>query len=162
MTKYIALLRGVNVGGNNRVPMRELKEQFEAIGFEDVLTYINSGNIIFHSLEQDETRLVKICEEIIETSFGVKTRVAIVKASELHEALDHAPSWWGADLESKHNAIFAIAPASSEEIIKEVGIVNSEYEKVASYGHVIFWSAPIKTFGKTRLSRIVGTKAYSM
>ena len=59
--KYIALLRGINVGGNNKVEMKKLKDVFEALGFKNVSTYINSGNVIF---ETNETEMVKIVEKI--------------------------------------------------------------------------------------------------
>jgi uncharacterized protein (DUF1697 family) len=53
MPKYVALLRGINVGGNNRVEMTKLKKVFEELGFADVSTYINSGNVIFSSQRKD-------------------------------------------------------------------------------------------------------------
>ena len=64
--KYVALLRGINVGGNNRVPMAELKLCFEKMGFNNVVTYINSGNVIFESNQTDLVRIVEICESVIE------------------------------------------------------------------------------------------------
>ena len=91
--KYIALLRGINVGGNNKVSMKELKALFEAEGFEDVTTYINSGNVLFVSEQTDEVALAKRCEDIIEKKFGFPVRVAIITAEKLKEALAHAPSW---------------------------------------------------------------------
>jgi len=57
--KYIALLRGINVGGNNKVSMTDLRTCFEDIGFTNVRTYINSGNIFFESSETGEAKLVK-------------------------------------------------------------------------------------------------------
>ena len=64
--RYVALLRGINVGGNNRVPMPELRACFEAAGYENVKTYINSGNVIFDSDEADLEKLVTACELGIE------------------------------------------------------------------------------------------------
>lgn len=54
MEKYIAFLRGINVGGHNRVPMADLKRHLEQIGFENVVTYINSGNILVSSIHTDK------------------------------------------------------------------------------------------------------------
>lgn len=157
---YVALLRGINVGGNNKIPMAELRACFEAAGFTAVRTYINSGNVLFESQATDETQLVGACEAAIEKQFGFFVRVSVIGETELRDAMDHAPSWWGTDTGSKHNAIFVIAPASAEEIIRSVGEAKPEYERVASHGRVIFWSAPIKTFSRSRWSGIVGTKAY--
>ncbi len=70
MTLYIALLRGINVGGNNKINMAELKRMFETIGMSQVRTYINSGNILFVS-EEREGPLRQRIEQEINTVFGI-------------------------------------------------------------------------------------------
>ncbi len=157
--KYIALLRGINVGGNNRVVMSELKDCFESIGFTDVATYINSGNVIFESPEPDLVKLVTLCEETIEKQFGFHVVCSVISANELLQALSQAPAWWNKG-DAKHNAIFVIAPNKAEDIMTEIGKAKPEYEKVAACHPIIFWSAPLETFGRTRYSKIVGTKVY--
>ena len=159
--KFIALLRGINVGGNNKVSMAELKICFEDLGFKNVQTYINSGNVIFDASTTDKTKLVTLCEDAIEKKFGFRVVCSVIKASELHNALNKAPAWWGKDDRVKHNALFIIAPVTAAEIINEVGEAKPEYEKVAAIEPIIFWSAPLQTFGKTRYSKIVGTKSYA-
>lgn len=158
--KYIALLRGINVGGKNKVSMSELKACFENAGFQNVITYINSGNVIFDSEESDTTKLIKKSEDIIETKFGFPISLAIIDANSLKDALEHAPKWWGNDPDSKHNAIFVIQPGTAEEVIADVGKIKPEYEKLFAFKDIIFWSAPIETFSHTRWSKIAGTKVY--
>lgn len=158
--KYIALLRGINVGGKNKVPMSDLKACFENAGFLNTMTYINSGNVIFDCEEQNTTKLVKRCDEIIEKEFGFRISLALINVNTLREALEHAPEWWGDDPNSKHNTIFIIQPATAEEIIADVGEIKPEYEKFYVYEEIMFWSAPINTFSRTRWSKVVGTKAY--
>ena len=143
MQKYIALLRGINVGGKNKISMPELRKMFEDCRYGNVITYINSGNVIFSCDNEDKEEIKK------------------VSAKELSAALSNAPAWWDNDAQSKHNAIFIIPPATAAEIIDEVGIAKEEYEQVSYYEQVIFWSAPIKTFSKTRWSKIVGKSAYN-
>lgn len=157
--KYVALLRGINVGGNNRVSMSELRSCFEDAGFNNVITYINSGNVIFESGHTDLAKIVEICEELIEKRFGFHVTCSVISANELLDALKHAPKWWNSG-DAKHNAIFVIAPKKAEEIAAKIGEVKPEYEKVAVYHPIIFWSAPNKTFSRTRYSKIVGTKEY--
>jgi len=159
--KYIALLRGINVGGNNKVSMAELKVVFETLGFVNVFTYINSGNVIFESDLHDKVALVVMCEKAIEKQFGFHVICSVILAKELLDALENAPSWWGIEDGVKHNALFIIAPATANEIIEEVGEAKPEYEKVAAVEPIIFWSAPLETFGRTRYSKIVGTKSYA-
>jgi uncharacterized protein (DUF1697 family) len=158
--KYIALLRGVNVGGKNKVSMGDLKKCFEKAGFQNVSTYINSGNVLFDHDETDIELLLAQCREILEKEFGFPISLSLIDAPALKEALEHAPECWGDDPEAKHNAIFVIPPATSDDIIAEVGAAKPEYETVSAYANVIFWSAPLKTFSRTRWSKIVGSKAY--
>lgn len=161
MERYIALLRGINVGGNNKVPMDVLKALFERIGFTGVSTYINSGNVIFSCPPESAESLQKRCEAFIETALGFFVAVCVISAKELTNALSHAPAWWNADKDSKHNAIFVIPPATVEDVYSSVGQFKPEYENAAHFGRVIFWSAPLKTFSRTRLSRVVGSPVYS-
>ena len=158
MIKYIALLRGVNVGGKNKIVMAELKAAFLRSGFENVITYINSGNIIFNS-DQALFTVKAVCENLIEANFGMKITVGLITADDLIEALSRAPDWWNHDPDSKHNAIFVIPPATAAEVVAAVGETKPEFERVADRGNVIFWSAPIRTFSRTRWSKIVENKA---
>ncbi|MDR1564834.1 MAG: DUF1697 domain-containing protein [Oscillospiraceae bacterium] len=158
MTKYIALLRGVNVGGNNKIAMPQLKAAFEKAGFQNTFTYINSGNIIFES-DLDEAAVKAACEALIAENFSLNILVCIITAAELHDALAHAPDWWGSAEDSKHNAIFLISPATAAEILAQIGETKPEVEKISCYGRVIFWSAPLATFSRTRLTKIVQSKA---
>lgn len=158
--RYIALLRGVNVGGNNKISMKELKECFEQAGYQNVSTYINSGNVLFDSAEGERLTLIKKCEDIIRERFGFPVGLTVIAAPALKDALGHAPAWWDFDPEAKHNAIFVIPPATAEEIITEVGKAKPEYEQVDHYKELIFWSAPLETFSRTRWSKIVGSRAY--
>ena len=157
--KFVALLRGINVGGNNKVAMSDLKSCFEAMGFKNVVSYINSGNIIFESKQEDAAKLVEMCEAAIEKQFGFHIVCSVISATELLKALQHAPKWWNKG-DAKHNAIFVIAPKKAEEIMAEIGEAKPDYESVAAYHPIIFWSAPVETFGRTRYSKIVSTKAY--
>jgi uncharacterized protein (DUF1697 family) len=146
------------VGGKNKISMPELKAAFEGRGFQNVVTYINSGNILFDGdLGLQETKAA--CEDLIETGFGLKIAVGIITADHLADALTHAPEWWNSDADSTHNAIFAIPPATAEEIRSAVGEAKPEYEKIYCHGSVIFWSAPLKTYARTRWSKIVQNKA---
>lgn len=158
MEKYIALLRGVNVGGKNKISMPALKIAFEEIGFLDVITYINSGNIIFSSDIKNESELIKICESAIVNTFKLNIPVTIISAKDLSDTLKDAPDWWDTDNKEVYdNAIFVISPTSAEEVFTEIGDAKPEYEKIGNYGNVIFWSASLKTFSKTRWSKIASS-----
>lgn len=158
MEKYIALLRGVNVGGKNKISMPKLKMAFEEIGYLDVVTYINSGNVVFSSNIQDKSELIRKSEAIIEDTFNVSIPLTVLSVKELSDIVKNAPVWWNTDdKEVYDNAIFIIPPTSTEEVFTEVGDAKPEYEKIESYGNVIFWSAALKTFNKTRWAKIAGS-----
>ena len=91
------------------MPMLELRQCFEEAGFKHVVTYINSGNVIFESNETSLEKLVDVCEGAIEGHFGFKVICSVISADDLVEAVAHAPRWWNVG-EAKHNAIFVIAP----------------------------------------------------
>lgn len=90
MSIYIALLRGINVGGKNIIKMADLKLAFIAMGFSQVQTYIQSGNVLFESHE-DEASLRKRIEYEIEVSFGLKITVILRKAEELERIIENCP-----------------------------------------------------------------------
>ncbi|WP_042348605.1 DUF1697 domain-containing protein [Bacillus massiliigorillae] len=157
MEKYIALLRGINVGGKNKISMAVLKMAFEENGFLDVITYINSGNVIFSSDIQDKSELIRKCESTIADKFMLSIPVTILSVKDLSDTLENAPAWWNIDKESINYAIFVIPPVRVEEVFAGVGEAKPEYEKVAHRGSVIFWSAPLKTFSRARWSKIASS-----
>jgi uncharacterized protein (DUF1697 family) len=159
MLEYIALLRGANVGGNNKIGMSELKTVFSGAGFANILTYINSGNVLFDSEIADESAIARQCEEAIEACFGLKIRVCVISTADLIEAVNHAPPWWNNDPEFSHNAAFVLPPATAAEVIAEAGEIKPEYEKRDRFGRVIFWSVRKAVISRTRWSRIVSIKS---
>ena len=82
MPKYIALLRGINVGGKNKISMPVLKAAFEAAGFPDVGTYINSGNVVFRAEGEDTMTLQQMCRQIIMDTFHLDIITAVFSAEE--------------------------------------------------------------------------------
>lgn len=150
MKRYIALLRGINISGKNKVAMSELKEGFTELGFAEVTTYLNSGNVIFSSAVDDENILVNKIKSMIKDRFNLDIPVFIVLQEKLRELLSKAPDWWGDDnKEIYDNLIFIMPPLSCEEIYNEIGNPKEEYEKVYNYQNVIFWSFSRKDYQKT-------------
>ncbi len=84
-----------------------------------------------------------------------KSTIGVILAKELFHILENAPTWWDTDdKEIYNNVIFLIPPTTIEEVFKEMGDANNEYEKIDNYGNVIFWSAYLKIFNKSRYSKI--------
>ena len=91
MKRYIALLRGVNISGKNKVPMAELKKGFEGLGFGEVKTYLNSGNVIFSSVEENTEGLMHRIESMIKNQFSLDIPVFVIPKESLEDILQHAP-----------------------------------------------------------------------
>src|ERR687883_431441 len=103
---FVALLRGVNVGGKNMIRMSSLKESFERMGFEDVTTYINSGNIIFKAQEGDARKLERSVEGMLSREYGLDCKVVVRSFSEMAALVENLPETWDGDRNWKYNVIF--------------------------------------------------------
>lgn len=160
--KYVALLRGINVGGKNKIAMEDLRVCFEKIGFTDVSTYINSGNVFFSSDEKDEAVLVEKCEGAIRKRFGFEVVVAVISGEDLKLAVDHAPSWWASEDAKivRSEVLFVISPTTPLEVLAEIHKSETSVDKFASYGQLIFWTLPRANYNKSVLPKIIGTPVY--
>ena len=106
MIKYVALLRGINVGGNNKVEMKKLKAVIEDLSFSNVSTYINSGNVFFESKYLNKTKLAKDIEGAISKKFGFKIPVVVRNESDIKKLLNKTPKQWENDIEQKTDILF--------------------------------------------------------
>ncbi len=95
MRRYIAFLRGININGKNKVPMVELKKEFEKLGFGEVKTYLNSGNVSFLSKKGDIKQFTEQIETMIKRQFVLDIPVFVISREELVDILNNAPNWWG-------------------------------------------------------------------
>ena len=91
MTRYVSLFRGINVGGHQTVPMNELKELHEALGLKDVVTYIQSGNVVFSSDEADLAQLPRQIEDGFAKKFGFQVKVMVRTSAELRDIIANNP-----------------------------------------------------------------------
>lgn len=91
MQTYIALFRGINVGGNNILPMKELKAVLEKLGAEEVKTYIQSGNVVLNHKEKDTKTLSSKIKTAIKKSHGFETNVLLLKKEDIEKAAASNP-----------------------------------------------------------------------
>ncbi|MEU3725223.1 DUF1697 domain-containing protein [Streptomyces sp. NPDC031705] len=109
--KYAALLRGINVGGNKKVPMAELRSLLEGLGHGDVQTYLQSGNAVFSSPQTDPATLARALEAAIEEHFGFRVACLVVDGDHLATVAEACP-FPAADLEGRqlHATFFSEQP----------------------------------------------------
>ena len=150
MKRYIAFLRGVNISGRNKVAMAELKKGIERLGNGEVKTYLNSGNVIFSSDENDIGSITKQIVMMIKSQFDLDIPVFVIAKEELEDILHNAPDWWGNDdKEIYDNLIFIMPPVTFTDVFNEIGEPKEELEKIQNYKKAIFWSFSRKNYQKT-------------
>ena len=150
MKRYIALLRGINISGKNKVPMAELRKCFETLDFMEVKTCLNSGNVIFSCKDTDAAELVNRIERMIQHLFSLNIPVFVIPQEELADILRHAPDWWGTENQEIYdNLIFILPPATFPDIYHEIGAPKEGLEQIQEYHSVVFWSFSRKDYQKT-------------
>mgnify|MGYP003668724380 CR=1 FL=1 len=129
MKTYIALLRGINVGGKNKLLMRELKPALEKIGFNQVTTYIQSGNVVFKVTQKTTDELRSLIEECITASFGLSVKTIVLTLDQLIELESANPyHLQNIEIEKKYGCfIDSVATDEGLEKLSRYNIKNDEY-----------------------------------
>lgn len=141
MKRYIALLRGVNISGKNKVPMKDLKMHCENLGFENVSTYLNSGNVVFSTDEDNEITIAQQIKELIRERFSLDIPVFVIIQDELTKILQNAPAWWGNDNKDLYdNLIFVMPQTTAQDIAERIGEPTEDLEQISIYENSIFWT----------------------
>ena len=156
---FVALLRGVNVGGNNMISMSALKKSFEALGFNDVSTYINSGNIIFKSKEADARKLESKIEKMLSKEYQLDSRVVLRSLPEMEKIVQSLPKNWTADRDWRYNVIFLRHTIDSEDILRELEL-KKDIEEVVYCPGALLWSAQISELTRTNMLKLSSRKMY--
>ncbi|HNQ95873.1 MAG TPA: DUF1697 domain-containing protein [Anaerolineales bacterium] len=159
-TQYLALLRGINVGGNNIIKMADLKACFESLGLTDVVTYIQSGNVIFKSAEKDKAKLTKMIEAGLSKRFNYEARLVVISYKQLKQTVDDAPRGFGKELDKfKYDVIFLKEPLTAKEAMKSVsmkeGVDNGSAGK-----DVLYFSRLTARASSSHLTKIIGMPVY--
>ena len=134
--KYVLLLRGINVGGRNKVSMADLKDAITGLGYENVITYINSCNIIFNSTENIGVVNDKISQ--ILNSYPFKINKVILTKEEYIEELKNLPSWWNDDFYRK-DVLFYSEDIDFSSIKERINSMPLNDEKVHFGNRAVFW-----------------------
>jgi uncharacterized protein (DUF1697 family) len=155
---YIAFIRGINVGKKNWISMSVLKNKFENLGYQNVKTYINSGNVIFESKKQETVIRLEI-EKMLEDHFSETVRTIILKKSELVKLSKIIPDNWLNDKNQRTDVALLFSEVDKQEIIKELPFIM-EFIDVRYAKGAIFWNVKRSNVLKSRLAKIIGHKIY--
>lgn len=161
MPTYVALLRGVNVGGHNKVPMATLRQALEASGLERVRTYIQSGNVVLDAHTDDAAAVATLVREVIATSFGLDIATITVASSDFADIVAANPYPDEADHRRLH-AIFLPSPlddASREQVraLQDAATQKGTRDTCRVDGSVMYLHTP-DGFGTSELAKVLSTK----
>ncbi len=160
MTTYVALLRGINVGGNNKVEMIKLKALFETLGFSDVTTYINSGNVIFASDTKKPETLSATIERAFEKSFGFPIRTLIRDEKNVRAVAKAVPLTWSNDINQRTEVMFLWDEYAKRSTLKLI-TTNPDVDSLTYAAGAIIWHiSDRKHYSKSGLRKFIGTDVY--
>ena len=169
MASHIALLRGINVGGKNKVPMAELREVVTSLGHTGVTTYIQSGNVLFTTEDTDNAQLASALEAAIAARFGVNSAVVVLARDELAAILDDNP--YSDEPNPKFVHVVFLSTEPSQDLLDRIRAVQSAAAARGSrdtftvIGNALYLHTP-DGYGNSELSealfRIIGKGTYRL
>lgn len=134
MNNYIALLRSINVGGNNKLAMADLRSGFSALGYENVRTYIQSGNVLFQTQQPISRSTV---DSLIADQFGISTTTVLCTPSELKKVIAENP-YRSLDLSKVHFGFFVDSPTPKAKTLTDDGTFSPETFHVSRKGIYLY------------------------
>jgi uncharacterized protein (DUF1697 family) len=160
MTQCVALLRGINVGGKNLIRMSDLVACFERHGFHSVMTYIQSGNVLFESPQSSSARLADQIEAMLGAAFGYNATVVVQTRKQLRKVIEDAPESFGAHpARYRYDVVYLRPPLTGATAIESVPTREGVDQAYAGPG-VLYFSRLISKASQSRLSRIISMPIY--
>ena len=161
MTRYVALLRGINVGGKNLIKMPALKAAFENDGFENVSTYIQSGNVLFDSPDSSSPQLTKRIEKMLAEAFDYVPTVIVRNRRQMRGIVDRSPKGFGSQpAKYRYDVIFLKEPLTAKAAVKHVP-TNPAVDAAQAGSGVLYFSRLTAQATASRLNKIIGSPIYA-
>jgi uncharacterized protein (DUF1697 family) len=157
--RYVALLRGVNVAGNSTVSMARLKACIEGLGFKNVATYINSGNVLFETTAKDRARLVKRIEGAIEKEFDFRVPVVVRAPADIRRITKAVPSSWATDKRMRCDVFFLWPEVDSRAVLRELP-ADPKIEDLKYVKGALVWRIDRAKVGKSKVRKVIGSDLY--
>ena len=155
---YVALLRGINVGGNNKVDMKKLKSTFESLGLTSVVTYINSGNIVFEESSKGMEAIVCEIEEAIKRDFQLDIRVLVKSFEDIKLICKQLPDTWIKNEVIRTDVMFLWDEFDYPEILQQIKI--NPVDNVMYAPGAVLWNLEYKDYSKSSISKLAGTEIF--
>lgn len=155
---YLALLRGINVGGKNKVEMARLRTVFESLGFSRVRTYINSGNAIFVD-DRDASRLRTLIEEAIAEEFGFQVRVVLRDLDSVVNVAESIPATWKDDATMRCYVMFLWEEADKPTVLDRLAI-KQDIDDVKYVPGAVIWRVDRDKLTSSGMAKLTSDKLY--
>lgn len=150
METFITLIRGINVGGHHKLPMKELRDLLEESGLKNVRTYIQTGNVVFQREDSEPGQLAETIQTSIEGKFGFEPRVLVLKLEEMERAIADNPFPEAEDAPGKLHLFFFESTPDKPDFSK-IESVKKESEQFDIRGRVFYLNAP-EGIGRSKLA----------
>ncbi len=157
--KYVALLRGINVGKGPRVPMKTLKALLEGLGLGNVVTYLNSGNVVFESA-LGSSELTELIERELERSFGAKIPTLVKTSTEMIEIAESIPSEWGSNEREQTYVAYLFSDADRPDLVAELPIKRQLMSIFYTPGAIV-WNIKRENYNRSQITKIAGHSSYA-
>jgi uncharacterized protein (DUF1697 family) len=157
--RYVALLRGINVGGKTLIKMADLKACIEAVGLDDVSTYIASGNVLFESSRRDRAKLEGEIERAVEQRFGLPVKVVVLDRASYARIVRAIPTTWVGDAAVRANVAFVRRGTDAKRVVGKLR-PDPEVEEVKAVEGAILWATRRDALERSVMRKLIGGAAY--
>jgi uncharacterized protein (DUF1697 family) len=157
--RYVALLRGINVGGKTLIKMAELKACVEELGLDHVRTFIASGNLLFESGEDDSAELETTIERAIEGRFGVPVKVVVLDREHYARIANAIPKAWVGDASLRANVAFVRRGTDAKQVVSDLE-PDPTIEQVKAVDGAILWATKRDALNQSVMRKLIGGSAY--
>jgi uncharacterized protein (DUF1697 family) len=159
--KYVCLLRGINVGGNNIIPMSQLTAAFQRNGFANVRTLIASGNVVFEAPKHDLRKLEAKIEAALSREFAYAAKVVVKSDVELVKIMANLPSGWAKPKPDQRYYVIFLRHAIDDRAVLAELAPKPGVETLTYYPGVLFWQAKRALLGKSSVAKLTQKKIYA-
>lgn len=158
--RYLALLRGINVGGNNIITMDDLRTCFSEMGFSDVQTYIQSGNVIFSAKRTPTAKLQETIARKLKKVFDYTLPVLVITESDLETVVKEAPKSFAKDKKTLLcDVLYTIPPTKPAQVTKEIPLKEG-VDTMTPGKKVVYFTRDKRHASKSRLHKITQLPIY--
>jgi uncharacterized protein (DUF1697 family) len=156
---FVALLRGINVGGANVLRMDALRKSFEAMGFESVRTLLASGNVVFCTPESDSRKLEAAIEKALSREHRYDGKVVVRSLAEYERMMRAMPARWGSEKGLRYYVLFLRQALDRPSLVGELEI-RSGVEELRYVPGALLWSARLDQLTASKMSKVIAKPIY--